>query len=76
MNIEDLCNKLRPIFGDKIDKLYFLYRHADDSERKKRIEQQILLLFRKHVGSVLFTGKRKEKRKEERGTGKGVPLQL
>ena len=41
LTVEDLCKKLRPIFGTKIDKVYLKYKLADSLEAKQEIEQAL-----------------------------------
>jgi len=46
MMVEDLCRKLRPIYGDRIDKLWRAYR-IGDFRTKKHIESVLFLLAEK-----------------------------
>ena len=35
-DIEELCKKLKPVIGDKADKLWYMYLAEDDKGRKDR----------------------------------------
>ena len=53
IDIEQIAQKLKPLFGRQIDQLYFKWRFKYDPARKKRIEQAILLLYQKNIDSIL-----------------------
>jgi len=49
---EEICRKLKPILGDKIDKIYLNYTLAE-REARQEIEQALNLLYRKHLSELL-----------------------
>ena len=51
--IEELAKKLRPIFGKKIDELYFRYLNADKLDEKNEIFQVFASLYQKHLNKLL-----------------------
>ena len=53
LTIEELCSKLRPLFGDKIDQLYFRYLTSESSEEKLEILQLLTALYQKHLSNLL-----------------------
>jgi len=53
LTVEELCNKLRPVFGKKIDEIYMKYAMADTREEKEEIEQLLNVLYRKHLSELL-----------------------
>ena len=55
--VEELCRKLKPVFGKKIDALYMKYTLADGIEQRIEIEQMLNLLYQKHLNESLLTEK-------------------
>jgi len=54
VTIEDMCKRLKPVLGDKIDKLYLKYQIADKREKKEEIQSALALLYEKHLGVSLL----------------------
>jgi hypothetical protein len=50
---EEICNKLRPIFGKKIDEIYYQYTVAQDRQEKEEILQIITTLYQKNLSELL-----------------------
>jgi len=48
--IQDLCRKLRPVLGKKIDRLWTVYLTESDPAGRAEIEQTLELLAAKHLG--------------------------
>lgn len=48
--VQELCRKLRPVMGKRVDKLWTAYL-ADDADGKSDIEQTLELLAAKHLGT-------------------------
>ncbi len=53
ITVEELCNKLRPVFGKKIDDVYLRHAMAQTREEKEEIEQLLNILYRKHLSELL-----------------------
>ncbi len=53
ITVEELCNKLRPVFGKKMDEIYLRYAMAQTREEKEEIEQLLNVLYRKHLSELL-----------------------
>ncbi|MCX6711930.1 MAG: DUF87 domain-containing protein [Candidatus Woesearchaeota archaeon] len=53
LSVEEICNKLKPIFGKKIDLIYLKYRLADSPEKKIEIEQALNALYHKQFQNLL-----------------------
>ncbi|MFA5142078.1 MAG: DUF87 domain-containing protein [Candidatus Woesearchaeota archaeon] len=53
MSVEEICRRLRPIFGEKIDSVYLKYRLADTPEARLEIETALNALYHKHLESIL-----------------------
>ncbi len=53
LSIEDICNKLRPVFGKKIDEIYFQYTVANGREEKEEISHVLNTLYQKHLNKLL-----------------------
>jgi hypothetical protein len=56
LTVEDLARKLKPLFGKKIDELYFRYSIAESKEEKTEIFQIISSLYQKHLSQLLEKG--------------------
>jgi energy-coupling factor transporter ATP-binding protein EcfA2 len=56
LTIEEICNKLRPVYGKKIDEIYFRYTIADGKEEKEEIARLLSTLFQKNVDLLLNKG--------------------
>ena len=54
ISIERLCKKLRPIFGNKIDRIYLRYSLSDSQEERRKIEQVLNALYEKHLNTTLL----------------------
>jgi hypothetical protein len=54
MNVEEMCKKLRPVFGKKIDTLYMQYTLTDSREKRAEIQQALSLLYEKHLNTTLL----------------------
>ncbi len=52
LSIEDVCKKLRPILGKKIDDIYLKYALAE-KEEKEEIIQLLNALYNKNLGALL-----------------------
>ena len=49
--VQELCRKLKPVMGRKIDRLWSAYLAESDTEGKADIEQTLELLAGKHLGT-------------------------
>ena len=52
--IEELCRKLRPIMGEKIEKLYLKYSVSTDRDERLEVEKLVHALYHKHLGKSLL----------------------
>ena len=50
IRVQELCRKLKPVLGKKIDRLWSTYLAESDTEGKADIEQTLELLAAKHLG--------------------------
>jgi energy-coupling factor transporter ATP-binding protein EcfA2 len=48
--VQELCRKLKPVLGSKVDRLWAVYLAESDAEGKADIEQMLELLAAKHLG--------------------------
>ncbi|MEM4267129.1 MAG: hypothetical protein QW404_03695, partial [Candidatus Nanoarchaeia archaeon] len=55
--VEELCKKLKPVFGKKIDRLYLQYTLTDSREKRAEIEQALSVLYEKHLNTTLLDEK-------------------
>lgn len=54
LTFEEICRRLKPIFGKKIDKLYLAYTLTDDRSKKEEIVQAINVLYEKYLNTTLL----------------------
>ena len=52
--IEDLCRKLRPIMGERIERLYLKYSVSTDRDERLEVEKMVHALYHKHMGKSLL----------------------
>ncbi len=57
LTVEELCKKLRPIFGKKIDLIYLKYTVADSLETRREIEMMLNVLYQKHINDNVLNEK-------------------
>ncbi len=57
LTVEELCRKLKPVLGKKIDNLYLKYSLADSRDKKMEIEQALHALYHKHLNKSMFSDK-------------------
>ncbi len=51
LRVQELCRKLKPVLGDRIDRLWKVYLAESDAAGRAEIEQTLELLAAKHLGS-------------------------
>ena len=56
LTVEEICNKLRPVFGKKIDEIYFQYTVADGREERDEIVHILNTLYQKNLNQLLDKG--------------------
>lgn len=56
LTIEEICNKLRPVFGKKVDEIYFQYTIADGREEREEIAHLLNTLYQKNLNKLLDKG--------------------
>lgn len=54
---EEICKKLRPIFGRKIDMIYLKYSLAQNREDREQIEQALKIMYEKYLNTNLLSDK-------------------
>jgi len=53
LSVEEICNKLRPIFGNKIDKIYYQYTVAESRQEREEVGHILNTLYQKHLNQLL-----------------------
>ncbi len=53
LTVEEICMKLKPVFGRKIDEVYLRYAMADSQEERIEIEHILNALYHKHLAELL-----------------------
>ncbi len=57
LTVEEMCKKLRPVFGKKIDLIYLKYTVADSMETRREIEMMLNVLYQKHINENVLNEK-------------------
>ncbi|MFH1585835.1 MAG: DUF87 domain-containing protein [archaeon] len=55
LSVEEICNKLKPVFGKKIDDIYLRYAMANSREEKDDIAHILNALYHKNLTKLLDT---------------------
>jgi hypothetical protein len=53
LTVEEMCRKLKPFFGEKIDRIYAQYTLANSFDEKNEILQALTLLYQKNLNKLL-----------------------
>ncbi len=53
LSVEDICRKLKPIFGKKIDEIYLRYATAENPEARNDIVHVLNMLYTKYLNKLL-----------------------
>jgi len=69
LSVEEICNKLRPIYGKKVDEIYFRYTVAESKEEKEEIAHLLNTLYQKKLSQLLDKGVLLEPPREEQIDG-------
>ncbi len=70
ITIEEICSKLRPLFGKKIDDIYLRYSMAESREEREEITHILSALYQKNLNRLLDNGVLLEPPREELVSGK------
>lgn len=54
-NIEKICKRLKPVFGEKIEQLYMNYLLAGSREEQLQIEKALRALFQRYVSKSILS---------------------
>ncbi len=57
ISVEEICKKLKPILGKKVDELYLKYALSETREDKEQIQRLLNLLYEKHLNTTLLSEK-------------------
>jgi hypothetical protein len=55
ITVEEICNKLRPVFGKKVDDIYLRYAMAEGREEQEEIAHMLNALYHKNLNKLLDT---------------------
>jgi len=56
LTVEEICRKLKPVFGNKIDEIYLRYSMAESREEKEEIAHILNALYHKNLNKLLDKG--------------------
>jgi energy-coupling factor transporter ATP-binding protein EcfA2 len=56
LSIEEISRKLKPLFGEKIDEIYFKYSIAEDLDERRDLAQFLITLYQKNLSRLLEKG--------------------
>ncbi len=57
LTVEEMCRKLKPVIGEKIDQLYAEYTVTDSLETRREIEQVLNVMYQKYLNENLLQEK-------------------
>ena len=57
LTAEEICRKLRPVMGDKVDKIYLRYALSGDNNERLEMEHAFKILYEKHLNTHLLSDK-------------------
>jgi len=57
LTVEEICKKLKPVMGKKIEAIYLRYKLSDDRETRQEIEKALHALFEKKLNTSLLDEK-------------------
>ena len=49
LTAEEICRRLRPVMGDRIDKIYLKYALSENNQEKIEMEQALKILYAEEV---------------------------
>jgi hypothetical protein len=65
LSVEEICNKLRPVMGKKVDDIYFRYTISETREERDEIAHVLNALYQKNLNQLLDKGVLLEPPREE-----------
>jgi len=54
ITVEEICKKLKPVLGKKIDQIYLKYSLSESREDREQIQRMLNLLYEKHLNTTLL----------------------
>ena len=57
ITVEEICRKLKPILGKKIDQIYLKYALSEERQDREQIQRMLNLLYEKHLNTTLLDEK-------------------
>jgi hypothetical protein len=57
ITVEEICKKLKPVLGKKIDQIYLKYVMSEDREDREQVQRVLNLLYEKHLNTTLLNEK-------------------
>jgi hypothetical protein len=54
ITVEEICKKLKPVLGKKIDQIYLKYTLTEDRIEREQVERMLSLLYEKHLNKTLL----------------------
>ena len=56
ISVEEICRKLKPVLGKRIDEIYFRYSMAESKEEKEELMHFVTSLYQKYLEKLLSNG--------------------
>ena len=69
LSVEEICSKLRPVFGKRVDEIYFQYTVGDGRDERDEIVHVLNALYQKNLNQLLDKGILLEPPREEQLDG-------
>ena len=57
LSAEEICRRLRPVMGDKIDKIYLKYALSENNDERMQMEHAFKILYEKYLNTHLLSEK-------------------
>lgn len=57
LTAEEICRRLRPVMGNKIDKIYLKYALSDNNDERQEMEHAFKILYEKYLNTHLLSEK-------------------
>lgn len=54
LSVEEMCKKLRPVLGPKVDKVFIAWRMAENPEKRMQVEHALNALYVKHLDNSML----------------------
>ena len=57
ITVEEICKKLKPVLGKKVDQIYLKYALSEDRQDREQVQRMLNILYEKHLNTTLLDEK-------------------